>query len=122
MRLLLDAHMVLGIAIRLREAGIDTVAASERDELRTAGDDALLDAAASEHRVLVTRDTATLRSLLHARWGSGRPTWGAVFIASSVPASRRGAALVVRELARIAAAHPGDRPLEHEVWITVSGR
>lgn len=117
MRLLLDAHMVLGIAIRLREAGVDAIAAAERDELRTAADDALLDAAATEHRVLVTRDTATLRSLLHARWASGRPTWGAVFVASSVPASRRGAALVVRELARIATAHPGDDPLEQELWI-----
>ncbi len=121
MRLLLDAHMVLGIAIRLREAGTDAIAASERHELRTAGDDALLDAAAKERRVLVTRDTTTLRTLLHARWASGRPTWGAVFVASSVPASRRGAALVVRELARIAAAHPGEDPLEHELWIGAPG-
>ncbi len=117
MRLLLDAHMVVGIASRLREAEIDAIAAAERDELRTAGDDELLDAAAKDSRVLVTRDTATLRSLLHERWASGRPTWGAVFVASSAPASRRGAALVVRELARIAAAHPGDGPLEHELWI-----
>lgn len=117
MRLLLDAHMALGIAIRLREAGVDAIAAAERDELRTAADDALLDAAAMEHRVLVTRDTATLRSLLHARWGSGRPTWGAVFVASSVPASRRSAGLVVRELSRIAAEYPEEGPLEHEVWI-----
>ncbi len=115
MRLLLDAHMVVGIASRLREAEIDAIAAAERDELRTAGDDELLDAAAKDSRVLVTRDT--LRSLLHARWASGRPTWGAVFVASSAPASRRAAALVVRELARIAAAHPGDGPLEHELWI-----
>jgi hypothetical protein len=117
MRLLLDAHMVVGIAIRLREAGIDAIAVAEHDELRTAGDDELLDAAAKESRVLVTRDTATVRTLLHARWASGRSTWGAVFVASSVPSSRRGAALVVREVVRIVAEHPGDGPFEHELWI-----
>lgn len=90
----------------------------ERPDLRGRSDEVLLDIAADERRVLVTRDASSLRSLLRARWAAGRPTWGAIFVPSSIAATLGAHASLADALSRIAMAHPNDGALEHEVWIT----
>lgn len=93
---------------------------SERSDLRGRSDEILLDFAAEERRALVTRDVTTLRPLLRDRWAAGRPTWGAIFVSSSVPAVPGAYAYLADALGRIATAHPGESALEHEVWITAA--
>lgn len=68
-RLLLDAHIPLAVAWRLREDGIDVVALRDwlEGSYRQASDEEILVAASSEERVLVTYDCHTIPPLL-AHW------------------------------------------------------
>lgn len=108
--------------MRLRKDGYDVVAAAELPELRGRADEALLDLAAAERRVLVTRDVATVRPLLHDRWAAGRPTWGAIFVPWSVPAAPSGRGVLLAALRLVLRSRPDDAPLDREVWIGVSAR
>lgn len=108
--------------MRLREDGCDVVAVAEVASLRGLADDALLDLAAGQHRVLVTRDVATVRRLLHDRWAADRPTWGAIFVSSSVPAAPKGRGVLLRALTHLLRSRSDDGPLEREIWIGVPPR
>ena len=108
--------------MRLREDGYDVVAVAEVASLRGLADDALLDLAATERRVLVTRDVATVRPLLHHRWAAGLPAWGAIFVSSSVPAAPKGRGVLLRALRHLLSSRSDDGPLEREIWIGVPAR
>lgn len=58
-RLLLDEHYPRWLAAELVAAGIDTQAVIERDDLRGSTDTAVLRAATTETRVVVTEDVST---------------------------------------------------------------
>lgn len=59
LRFLLDEHYPEWLAVALREHGIDAVAVVSREDLRSQDDSAVLRAAASEGRIVVTEDVTT---------------------------------------------------------------
>lgn len=68
-RYLLDEHLSPAIAEQLRARGIDALAVAAQPNLRTLPDPDILEAAAAEKRVLVTRNISDFVHL-DALWGS----------------------------------------------------
>ncbi len=122
MRLLLDEMIGPRVAHELRERGLDVAAVVERTDLRALPDDAVLEAAREEERVLVTRNIADF-ARLHQRWlAEGRTHPGLVLVSGqSFPQNRSFVGALVRALA--AAAQASTLPGPGEVrWLgPVSG-
>ena len=117
MRLLLDEHFSVKIAQQLRRRGHDVVAvgefcAGERDE-------ALLEIATREGRVLLTNNVRDFMPLAR-RWGeAGQDHSGLIFTSdSSMPRGKGGLGMYVRVLARWLERHPGEAALTNQVrWL-----
>lgn len=82
MRLLLDEHISPLVTARLRALGHDAVAVTERDDLRGASDDRILEAAVAQDRVLVTYDVRDFGSLGARMAEAGEPHPGIVLVSS----------------------------------------
>ena len=81
-RLLLDEMMSARIAVQLRERGLDVQAVLERRELVAYPDEALLELATREERILVTTNLVDFGPLSQ-RWAAdGRSHAGLVFIST----------------------------------------
>lgn len=81
MRLLLDANLSpRGIARRLRTAGHDVLALAEEPALEGLDDPAVLELAASQNRVLVTRNSRDFAPLAREWAEAQRPHAGIVLI------------------------------------------
>lgn len=81
-RFLLDEHLSPVIAEQLRAHSIDAEAVSARPDLRTLADPAILEAAATEGRILVTRNIGDFIPL-DAIWaGAGRRHAGILCVAT----------------------------------------
>ena len=116
MKLLLDEMYDHAIAEQLRARGHDVVAVTERQELRGVNDDALLRAAAAEHRAILTENAAHFVPALAA---SGEITYGVLFTSPrSMPRGARTVGLFVRALARYLEAHQDDGALRDRAeWL-----
>ena len=81
MRLLLDANLSpRGIAIRLRTAGHDVLALAEDPALEGLDDPAVLELAASQNRVLITRNSRDFAPLAREWAEAQRPHAGIILI------------------------------------------
>ena len=80
MRLLLDEMIGPRVAASLREQGMDTIAVAERTDLRSLPDEAVLEFAQSEGRIVVTRNIADFGRLDHEWQAAGRRHCGLVMI------------------------------------------
>lgn len=81
MRLLLDANLSpRGIAARLREAGHEVLALAEDAIFEGLPDPQVLELAASEQRVLVTRNSRDFAPLARQWAEAGRPHAGIILI------------------------------------------
>lgn len=120
MKLLLDEHLSPTVAQSLRDQGHDVVAVAERDDLRGAGDQEILLAAAAEGRVTVTMDVEdfaglSARRLLSRQWHAG------IIFASThtFPGTRDGSGVLIRALEALLAARAEDDPLTASViWLS----
>lgn len=100
-RLLLDEMMSAKIAVRLREQGLDAEAVLERRELVGGPDEALLERAAREGRVLVTKNVVDFSPLSQHWAASGRVHAGLVFVSTKTfPEGRDWMGAVTSALAR----------------------
>lgn len=100
-RLLLDEMISAKIAVQLRERGRDVHAVLERRELVTYPDEALLELAAREDRVLVTKNIVDFAPL-GQRWAAdSRSHAGLVFISTKrFPEARDWIGAVISALVR----------------------
>lgn len=108
MKLLLDEHLSPRIAERLRTAGHDAVAVSERDDLRGRPDEEIWQAAVAEDRALVTGDLADFVAL-----AAGGPAGTPLILVSrrGFPRSVEGIGRVVAALEALLAAAPSSAPI-----------
>ncbi len=81
-RLLLDEMLSARIAVALREQGLDVQAVLERRELLGGPDEALLDLATREGRVLVTKNVIDFVPLSQKWIATGRTHAGLVLIST----------------------------------------
>lgn len=105
MRLLLDEMIGPRVAEQLRARDVDTVGVVERTELRALPDDALLEHAREERRILVTRNISDF-ARLDQRWkAESRGHAGLVMITEKAFPQNRN--LVGALVEALAAAHRG---------------
>ena len=109
MRLLLDEMIGPRVAEALRQAGLDVVGVVERTDLRSLLDEAVLEFARRDDRIVVTRNISDFARLDHQWQAAGRQHRGLVMVGESgFPPSRNLVGAVVAALAR--AAEQGQLP------------
>lgn len=119
LKLLLDEMCSPAVAEQLRRRGHEAIAALERDDLRGLSDEALLELARREARVLVTFDVGDLSQLdLHLR-AEARDHQGVILVSPRrFAASAAGIGELVRALEAVLEAHPGDDDLVNDrLWL-----
>lgn len=104
MRLLLDEMIGPRVAAELRTHALDVVSVVERMDLRALSDEAVLEFACTEQRILVTRNVGDFARLHHHWLAQGRLHAGLVLVAEqSFPQNRNLIGALVRALALAAA-------------------
>lgn len=125
MRLLLDEMIGHRVAAALREAGLDVVAISARADLRSLPDEAVLEVAHGDGRILVTRNVSDFARLDHEWQVSGRRHAGLLMVVeNSFPQNRRLVGAVVVAAVRLAAAQdelPGAGEVRYLRPVTPTG-
>jgi len=81
-RLLLDEMLSPKIAVQLRERGVDVQAVLERRELVTYPDEALLELATREQRILVTKNVVDFGPLSQRWTADGRSHSGLILVST----------------------------------------
>lgn len=117
MRLALDNHYSPTIAVRLREAGHDVVAAVERAWERE--DERILAICSEETRVLMTNDIADFTAI-YRRWAAdGRSHSGLIFTSDAgMPRGRATIGRLVEALDALLILHPGEDAFKDRVhWL-----
>jgi hypothetical protein len=116
--LLLDEMLSPTIAVQLRERGIDVQAVLERRELVSYPDEALLELATREQRILVTKNVVDFGPLSQQWAADGRSHAGLVFLSTKTfPETRDWIGAVASALAQ--ASEQGQLPGAGEVvWLT----
>jgi hypothetical protein len=117
-RLALDNHYSPTIAVRLREAGHDAVAAVER-EWHQEEDESLLTICASEGRALLTNDVADFTAIYRQWAADGRSHAGLIFTSdASMPRGRHTIGRFVDALHDLCRQHADDNALRDRVhWL-----
>lgn len=114
MRLLLDEMIGPRVAQTLRQEGLDVVAVVERTDLRSLGDEAVLEFAHEDDRVLVTRNISDFARLDRQWRAEGRPHRGLVMVTGNAfPQNRNLVGSLAAALAR--AAHQRELPSPGDV-------
>jgi hypothetical protein len=115
LRLALDNHYSPIIAVRLREAGHDAVAAVERSWERE-DDERILAICSEEARVLMTNDVADFTAI-YRRWAAdGRSHSGLVFTSDAgLPRGRATIGRFVEALDALLRFHPGEDAFKDRV-------
>lgn len=118
MRLALDNHYSPVIAVRLREAGHDVVAAVERGWERE-DDDRILAICAEEARALMTNDVADFTAIYRRRAADGRAHSGLIFTSdASMPRGRATIGRFVGVLKALMTLHPAEDAFKDRVdWL-----
>lgn len=116
MKLLLDEHYSIEIAVQLRAAGHDAVAVVEMG-LAGIDDEALLTFAASEGRALLTNNARHFAPLA-ARWAAaGQDHFGLLFTSdASMPRSKGTIGVYVATLSALMEAKDAADALRNQVW------
>ena len=118
LKLLLDEMFTPAIAIALRDAGADVLAAQEEPSLRGLDDRSLFEAAARDGRVLVTENVNDFLPIDASFRAEGRSHAGLLLGPS--PARRRGrgafTGYMIRELRALLAGHEDKREPSSGVW------
>lgn len=113
-RFLLDADLPRALfTALLREAPELDVLRVQQVDLRTAPDPEILALAASEGRIVVTKDRATMRDFAGERIARGEPMPGLIIVRPAYLRGLRGLGEIVRELLDI------HRLTEAEDWRSV---
>lgn len=119
MKLLLDEQFPPDIAAGLRELGHDVVAVSERHDLMSTDDEALLERATAEGRALLTNNVRDFMPIA-TRWASeGRTHQGLLLVSDrTLRRSRDTIGAYVRALDRVLRSHPSDDALRDQIrWL-----
>lgn len=119
MRLLLDEHIDKALAEQLRRRGHDVVAVTEEQDLIGTADDALLEWASGQRRVIVTYNVRHFMALVGYRLATLRPFAGVVLLSvHRFPEGKKRLGQLLRALEELLAAHPGEGTLRDRfVWL-----
>jgi hypothetical protein len=118
LKVALDNHYSRTIAVRLREAGHDVVAAIERGWERE-DDEGILAICSEEARTLMTNDVADF-TVIYRRWAAdGRTHSGLIFTSdASMPRGRSTIGRFVETLDALLRLHPGEDAFNGRVhWL-----
>jgi NAD(P)H-dependent FMN reductase len=116
-RLCLDEHYALQIAVELRKRAHEVTAVSERAELRGLDDRPLLAMLQAERSALLTENVSDFAPIVQELAARIEDHWGVVF--SSPVSMPRGAgtiALFVQALDRLLRERPAEDGLLNQVW------
>ena len=118
MRLALDHHYSIQIAIQLRRRRCDVIAVLERN-WEQEDDDVLLAHCAHEQRALVTNNVSDFTVIARRFALEGRAHAGLIFTSdASLPRAKNTIGLYVAALQALVRAHPGDDAFEDVVhWL-----
>jgi len=119
LRLALDNDYSPTIALRLREAGHDVVAAVERGWERE-DDERILAVCVKEGRALMTNDVADFTAISRRWTADGRAHTGLVFTSdASMPRGRATIGRLVSALDALMRLHPGEDAFKNRVhWLS----
>lgn len=119
LKLLLDEMCSPAAAEQLRRRGHDVVAALERDDIRGLSDEAVLELARRERRVLVTFDVGDLSQLVLRFRTEERDHQGVILVSPRrFSASGNGIGQLVRALDAVLEAHAGEDDLVNDrMWL-----
>lgn len=119
MRLLLDEHVDPAVAEHLRRLGHDVIAVVDEQDLRGSSDEALLDWATAQDRVIVTYDVRGFMPLLERSTSMGVDCAGLIFVSvRSYPMGDLGHGPLFRDLAKVLQAHPARDALRRRaIWL-----
>jgi predicted nuclease of predicted toxin-antitoxin system len=99
-RLLLDEMIGPRVAESLRELGLDAIGIVERTDLRSLADEAVLEYAQDQRRIVVTRNVPDFARLDHEWRAAGRRHQGLVMVTENVfPQNRNLVGALVAALA-----------------------
>jgi putative NADH-flavin reductase len=104
---LIDEQLTADIAERLRGRGHDVVAVTERADLMRQSDEHLMQAAAAEHRAIVTNNVKDFRPIAAARLAAGHGHAGLILVPSTRTRTRAATHELVDAVAAILDANPG---------------
>ena len=119
MRLALDEHLTVAIAVELRRRGHDVIAVTEDPALVGLKDRELFEWAARAGRAIVTRDIRGFGPLVEARQVADETFAGVVFLSSRrYPHGAHSNGALVRDLSRLAEEHAAPDALSgRAVWL-----
>lgn len=119
MRLILDEHLSVDIAVELRRCGYDVVAVTEGPDLVGLEDRELFEWAIGAGRVVVTRDIRGFGPLAEEHQTADEAFPGVILLSSGrYPQQARSSGAIVRDLAELADAHPAPDALTGRVmWL-----
>ena len=116
MKLLLDEMWSPVVAEALRRRGHDVVAVAARRDLRSATDEAVVEAARAEGRAIVTEDAVDYRSLMAVAVRDGHDFPPLIFT-SNRRWSRANQGVVGRLIEALDALLTADEPITGEYWL-----
>lgn len=119
MRLLLDEQLDKALAEQLRGRGHDVLAVTEEPALKGVADEALLEWALAQRRVLVSYNIRHFMPLIGHRLVTEEPFWGVVLVAGrKFPQGKRPFGRLLRALKALLAGHPEEDALRNRyVWL-----
>jgi hypothetical protein len=116
-RLCLDEHYAIQIAVALRERGREVTAISERPELRSLDDRPLLAVMQAERSALLTENVSDFMPLVHELAARDEDHWGLIFSSPvSMPRGSGTIGVFVEALDRLLLERPGEDGLLNQVW------
>lgn len=119
MRLVLDEHLDVAVAVELRKRSHDVIAVTEDAALTGVKDRDLWEWAAEAHRVIVTRDMRGFSALAQEHQIVGDPFAGVIFLSSKrYPEGPGSSGSLIRDLARLLDGHPERDALSgRSIWL-----
>lgn len=116
MKALLDEQLSPQIAVLLRRRGHDVAAVADRTDLIGCSDRAILEAASSELRAVVTNNVKDFRPLAAERLARGHAHSGLILLPSSRSRTRAAVAALTDAIESVLRDHP-DGLSSSERWI-----
>jgi Domain of unknown function (DUF5615) len=106
-KVLLDEHLPVAIALELRSGGVDAVAVGERPDLVGSSDVRIADAAAAEGRAVVTNNVKDFRPIAAERLTAGRGHGGLILVPAARSRRKSAIGVLADGIEELATANPG---------------
>lgn len=116
MKVLLDEHLSPLIAQALRNLGFDAESVSERPDMISTTDEALMEVAAAEERAVVTNNVKDFRPIAAVRLVSGTGHGGLILLPARRTRTRQATGYLTDAIAEVMTTRPSGIA-DSEVWV-----